>query len=308
MGVKWIAGLVVVAACAGGKGHGKGRDGAAGSGTAAGTGSGSGSGTGSGSGSGAGPVGGIVEAKVEWKDAPATVRGSPGRDPCGGPRRARRIHTLWGVADAVVIIDGAEPPAGAAAPVRIAVRDCELVPLVAVAPAAPAAIDLYDGDQRRHVVTLEAAIAIDQLATAATTASKQARRAVLAWAGSEVEVSAAEPGAIGLALDATPDDLAWVVVAPPHARLGVTDDTGAVSFTGLSAGTHAVTAWLPPAGGQPGKLVTGTVTVETDKLVKLTLDIAAGTVTASTPVPAITSGAGGGSAATAGSDDDDDSP
>jgi hypothetical protein len=297
--------VLLAGACAGGKGHGKGRDGGAGSGSGSGPTAGSGSGTGTGTGSGSTPTGGIVEAKVEWKDAPATVRASPGRDPCGGPRRGRRIHTLWGVADAVVIIEGADAATAPATPVRIAVRDCELVPLVTVAPAAPAAIDLYDADQRRHVVTLEGSIALDQLATAATTATKKARRAVLAWAGSEVEVTAAEPGAIGLALDATPDDLAWVVVAPPHARIGVTDDTGAVSFTGLSAGTHAVTAWLPPAGGQPGKLVTGTVAVETDKLVKLTLDIAAGTVTASTPVPAITAAGAVGAGAGSGSDDDD---
>jgi hypothetical protein len=308
MGMTWV--LVVAAAvplaCAGGKSTPKGKDGGSGSGS----GGGSADARGSGSAAPGAPIG-ILDARVEWKDAPSAVRVSPGRDPCRGPRRGRaKIHTLWGVANAVVIVDGAGPSAaaGPAGPVQLALRDCALGPPVAVAAAAPATLHLYNGDQRRHVATIAPAVAIAKLADAPVRMGDASRRGVLPWAGSELAVAAAEPGAIAVATDATPDDLAWFVVAPPGSRIGVTDDTGAAMFPNLPAGTHGVTAWLPPAAGEPGIVVTGTVTIEADRVVRFTLDVGARTATAGASVPAVTAGSGAapGSGSDAGDGDDDD--
>jgi len=177
--------------------------------------------------------------------------------------------------------------------------------VASVHESAPATIQIYNGDQRRHVATIEPAIAIDKLADAPAAAGKSPRRGVLPWAGSELSVAAAEPGAIAVATDALPDDLAWVVAAPPRSRIGITDDTGAVLFTGLPAGAHAVTTWLPPAAGEPGIVVTGSVTIEADRVIRFTLDVGAKTATAGTSVPAITAGSGAdpGSGSDAGDDD-----
>jgi hypothetical protein len=259
-------------------------------------------------------TGGGVEVRVEWKGAAAAVRTSPGRNPCRVARRGRaRVHTLWGVAGAVVILDAPGAPTKSA-PVMLTVTDCEVTPSVAVAPDAPTTIRIYDADQRRHVVLIEPVVAFEQLAEAPVEAAgKDAVRAVLAWAGAEVEVAAPGAGAIGVATEDTPEDVAWVVVAPPTGRVGITDDTGAVGFDAVPVGTHAVTAWLPPAAGEKAKLVNGTVTIEAGRTTKITIDVAAGTVRTTPPPPysagsgiAPGSGQGSGSATGDGDDDDDD--
>ena len=261
----------------------------------------------------AAPSGGGVEIRVEWKGAAAAVRTSPGRNACNGARRGRaKVHTLWGVANAVVILGepGAPGAPAKAEPVMLTIADCELGPAVAVAAGAPTSIRIYDADQRQHVVRIEPVVAIEQLADAPVEAAgKDAVRAVLAWAGAEVEVPVVAPGAIGVATMAAPEDVAWVVVAPATGRVGITDETGAVGFEGVPPGTYPVTAWLPPAAGQKAKLVDGTVTIEDGRTAKITIDVAAGTVK-TTPPPTYSAGSGiaPGSAAGADPGSDDDAP
>ena len=53
----------------------------------------------------------------------------------------------------------------------------------------------------------------------------------------------------------------------------VTDATGHVLVRDLAAGAHAVTAWLPPRGGQPARIGHGTVTVVAGDLAELTVKL-----------------------------------
>src|SRR5262249_59149827 len=98
-------------------------------------------GAGGGAGSGVAAPGktGDVQVRVEGHDVPVAMRASPGRTTCKTPRAPYVAPTTTGgVPDAIVWADGGTAPAG---PVRIAWRDCAMVPRVAVAkPGAMLAI------------------------------------------------------------------------------------------------------------------------------------------------------------------------
>jgi hypothetical protein len=242
------------------------------------------------------PTTGNLELRVEWKDAPAAVRASPGRTPCGGARRGRaKVHTLWGVANAIVFVEDAGPSAGAGAPpVMLTVRDCELTPTALVVASAPAAVRVYNADAKTQAVTIEPAITLDDLAGAPVKVTKKASRAALPWMGSEIEAAIAQPGALAIATADAPGDLAWVLAPPAGGAAAVTDDTGVAGFDRLAPGTHAITAWLPPAAGEKARVVTGEATIAVGKTTKLTIDLAARTVKP-TPAPTYSAGQGAGS-------------
>jgi hypothetical protein len=119
--------------------------------------------------------------------------------------------------------------------------------------------------------------------------------------GSEIEAAIAQPGALAIATTDAPGDLAWVLAPPAGGAAAVTDDTGLASFDRLPPGTHALTAWLPPAAGEKARVVTGEATIAIGKTTKLTIDLAARTVKP-TPPPTYSAGQG------AGSGSGDDSP
>ena len=88
-------------------------------------------------------------------------------------------------------------------------------------------------------------------------------------AGHEVEV-ALDAGAIYRI--AAGDESAWIV-ATDHPFVVVTESTGTVLLRDVPAGTHAVTAWLPPRAGQPARTAHGTVTLAAGGFAEVTLDI-----------------------------------
>jgi hypothetical protein len=208
--------------------------------------------------------GGQVTLQVIWPDAPAELRRPAGRNPCGEWRSAPvRVHTLGGVAGAVVELrgdsragpapaaDSTVPAADSTVPaVDIAVRSCVLEPRVAVLPRAGAELVIRNDDDRRHAVALALAEGAPRY------------RAELPLIGSQValpmeldgDVDGDEPGQSHVwRLSPAIDDhaQAWVI-APAHGRAAVTDAQGAVRFDQVPAGAYEVVVWHPPvAPGQP---------------------------------------------------------
>lgn len=205
---------------------------------------------------------GEVRIRVEWKDVPALARMSPGRTPCGTPRPpAVEPTTLWGVPDVFVSLDAEATKAHTLA--RVVVEPCALSPRAAVTGASftlasatetPAKVSL----QHAGTLPLRGAIADDK-----------SRVVYLPIAGHEVEV-ATDDGAI-LRVIAGDDD-AWII-ASENPFVALTDSSGNVLLRDVPAGTHAITAWLPPRSGQPARIARGEVRVTAGELAEVTVDI-----------------------------------
>lgn len=198
----------------------------------------------------AGPPGpATVTIKVHWPDAPASARASPGYTPCHTPRPPRaRVHTLHGVAGAMVVLEGGPAGAAAAPPardLRLTVRDCALEPVAALArPGAAVEVQSQDG---AHVIVVEHLGQPWQGGDGAPRAERLAR-AHLPVVGHTAAVTVDAPGAIRISADRA--DVAWVLVAP-HAHAGISDEIGAVALGEVPPGRYRAIAWLPPAAGQP---------------------------------------------------------
>ena len=205
---------------------------------------------------------GDLQIRVEWPDVPVAARRSPGRTPCNTPRTPSVAPTTtWGVPEALVIVDGAAPALDAA---RITLADCTLTPRIAVGGSLaitsavdhPAKLVLR---KRGSVATLGQLVAGDPILV------------LLPIAGHTV-TTALDPGAIySLETDAADPEVAFVAAI---AAGTLTDPSGEVIARGLLAGPHAVTAWLPPRAGQPGRTGHGTTTVAGGDLAELTVTLA----------------------------------
>jgi hypothetical protein len=216
---------------------------------------------------GAGPR---VVVHVEWKDAPAAVRASPGLDACDDPRPGfARVHTLEGVADVVVWVDEPGVFATTAKP-TITVRRCHLEPGVLLADKQ-VRVSSAIGD--RVDVELKSADAIGDVEPKDVLASF-----TLPVIGHTTAVEV-KPGVVAVTTSASVDP-AYVVI-PPSAVAAVTDDTGDAVLTGLAPGDHPVIAWLHGGAGQPAKTARGTVTVKAGEKATLTLSLATGGAVAS---------------------------
>jgi hypothetical protein len=82
-------------------------------------------------------------------------------------------------------------------------------------------------------------------------------------------VAALDPGAVYSLETDEPDPEAAFIAAVPGGF--VSDGNGHVLVRDLAVGAHAVTAWLPPRGGQPARLGHGTATVAAGDLAQLTV-------------------------------------
>ncbi|HTJ43913.1 MAG TPA: hypothetical protein VL463_17525 [Kofleriaceae bacterium] len=176
-----------------------------------------------------------------WPGAPASARAEGPRNPCGVARRPRAsISTLHGVSSAFVFITDlpAPSPKAAPAPLELVVRDCRIDPIASIAIAG-GDVRLASLDTRAHRVAIASrGVPSDP--------AKPLGSIDLAWAGDTVSLAstAAKPILLELAPDTAPDDASWIAIA--ESRAAVTDDTGAVTFKAIPAGTHHVVAWLPP--------------------------------------------------------------
>jgi hypothetical protein len=210
---------------------------------------------------------GTIEVRVEWADAPSTMRGSPGVSPCGAPLPPRvRVHTLGGVAGALVIADvpagrGFEP-AAVAAELAVEVDGCVPSPEVVVRGPLPTDLTVRSLDGRPHAVSITtvATLTSGQALLDAREPDGPLPAVRLAWAGAAVRREVRESTLLRVATEGAPTHPAFVaVVGTPYA--GVTDETGAVTLGAAPAGTYPVTAWLPPRAGAPARVARGSVTV-----------------------------------------------
>jgi len=204
------------------------------------------------------PSTGELQIRVEWRDVPVAARSSPGRTPCGTPRAASVAPTTtWGIPDALIIVDGAGATSGARA-ARVALADCALTPRVAVGDS----LAVTSAADRPAKLALRKRGTLDHLADG------PALPVMLPIAGHTVTV-ALDPGAIySLETDDADPELAFVAAT---AGAFVTDATGHALIRDLPAGAHAVTAWLPPRGGQPARVGHGSATVAAGDLEELTV-------------------------------------
>jgi hypothetical protein len=168
------------------------------------------------------------------------------------------VHTLGGVAGAVVELRGVADPAESARDstalvTEIAVRSCALEPRVAVLPRAGAELAIRNDDDRRHAVAI------------APAEGTPVYHAELPLLGSQVALPMNEPGIwrLSAAVDAGASGLpAWLIV-PAHSHTAVTDEQGAVRFDHVPAGAYEAVVWHPPVA--PGQRA-----IETRKPVSVT--------------------------------------
>jgi hypothetical protein len=218
---------------------------------------------------------GDLQIRVEWPNVPVAARRSPGRTPCHTPRTPSVAPTTtWGIPDALVIVDGAGPPLAAA---HVTLADCTLAPRLAVG----ASLAITSAADRPAKLVLRKRGAAADLAHLTDGAPVPV---LLPIAGHTV-TAALEPGAIYAletddAVRAPPTDAGPGDAAPEVAFIAavpggyVTEASGQVTARGLAPGAHAVTAWLPPRAGQPGRSGRGTVTIVAGDLAELTITLA----------------------------------
>jgi hypothetical protein len=175
--------------------------------------------------------------------------------------------TTWGVPDAIVIVEGVRADAGEA---RVVLADCALAPRVAIGSS----LVVESAADRPASMLLAKRAELPKLeALAAGGASPRTLR--LPIAGHAVSVALEPGGVYELATSAQDPETSWLISAGPGAAAAVTDASGQATLRSLSAGPHAVTAWLPPRAGQPARLARGTVTAVAGSLAELTLQLAA---------------------------------
>jgi hypothetical protein len=202
---------------------------------------------------------GDVQVRVEWPDVPVAARTSPGTTSCGTPRAASVAPTtLWGIPDALVIVDGAPPTTGE---VHVRLADCALSPRLAV--GASLALDTTVD----HPIAVHIAPRYQVTALREPLDASASRTVQLPIAGHTARLPLSAGDIIELTADVKDADPAWIAAGAG----AVTDSSGAVLIKGIPVGPHTVHAWLPPRAGQPAHYTEGTVTVEPGDLTTLTL-------------------------------------
>ena len=211
-------------------------------------------------GSGSAGSSGEVAIRIEWKNVPSAMRASPGRTPCNTPRAAAVAPTTtWGVPDVLVLVEGAPPVAHEA---RITLADCALSPRLAIGTSFVL----------ESAVDRPAKLALSRRGEASklpAVAAGEARTILMPIAGHAVTLPLDPDGVYQLGTDGKDPELAWLVVASG----AITDASGLATIRNVPLGAHAVTAWLPPRGGQPARKATGKVTVVANDLAELTLEL-----------------------------------
>jgi hypothetical protein len=206
---------------------------------------------------------GDVSIRVEWKDVPADARRSPGRTACGTARApAVTPTTTWGIPDVLVAVD-APSASASSSPNRITFGACAFAPRMLVT-TGPLSISSAADAPAKLVVQRAGSLPLGE-----PLKEDKPRDVYLPITGHDVDVPA-ELGAIYKVTAA--DEAAWVV-ATDQPFVAITEGGGSVVLRGVPAGTHAVTAWLPPRSGQPARVARGKVTVTAGALAEVTLDI-----------------------------------
>jgi hypothetical protein len=207
-----------------------------------------------------GAPGDALTIRVEWKDAPSTVRTSPGRDPCGDPLPPfATVHTLHGVADVAVWLDDLTMVHSTVVR-NVIVDTCGARPAVQVA-AVGDELRVKSLSEKRTEVAVRWVEAIGTEAAETVVA-----RIDLPVVGHAAAMPLEKGGVVEIGE-------AHVVVVP-HRFAAVTDATGAAVIAGVPPGEHTVRAWLRGAAGEPARLAEGKVTVKAGEAAAVTLSLA----------------------------------
>ncbi len=190
---------------------------------------------------------GTLKVTVDWLDAPAKLRASPGRTRCKTPRRPPvTVHTNGGVRDIVVSVVGVArgKKLAAAGTTELAMRNCELSPPVVKLDRVGATLSIVNDDDRRHSLVVER-LGGDKLADIP-----------LPVAGRRYELVAKKPGILRVRDTADEHNVAYVIV-PAHPYVAVSGDTGQVELGQVPAGSYKLEAWQRPLAARlpPKKLV-----------------------------------------------------
>jgi hypothetical protein len=207
---------------------------------------------------------GALQVRVEWHDVPVAARASPGRTRCGTARAgAVAPTTMWGIPEVFVIVDAAGP-SGPPVNSRLLLEHCALWPRVAVAGAQLEVASHLDAP-------VQLALARRGEVQDPTSLVIGSPRAIeLPVAGHTVAI-ALEPGGL-YELTGAETDSAWVVAAT-GASVAVTGVSGEAELGDVPTGHHAVTAWLPPRAGQPGRVGKAEATVSAGAMTEVTVDL-----------------------------------
>lgn len=209
--------------------------------------------------------------RVEWKNAPSSVRSSPGRNPCGNPLPPfATVHTLHGVADVAVWLDdpAVHGTAGQVLPRGAMHRGATVT--VDTCGAAPAVQVAAVGDELRVRSLAEKRTAVEVAwieAIGVEAPETVVARIDLPVVGHTAAMPLEKGGIVAVGGEA-------YVVVVPHRMAAVTDATGAATLIGVPPGEHTVRAWLRGAAGEPARLAEGKVTVRAGEAATVTLSLA----------------------------------
>ena len=214
---------------------------------------------------------GRISVRVNWLEAPAELRRSPGRDRCGDPLPAPlSIHTLGGVRNAVVWLDGldaraatARPASGGRAP-GVAVEGCRLRPRVTVSTSGPERVLVVrnGGEERQRVSMRPVGKKGEAIAFA------------MPLVGSRVSLPMAEPGLWQIAIAREPRVVSYVVVSG-HSHVAMTDDKGVARLDSVPPGRHQLVVWHPPVRpGQPAIELRRDIEVDSEKAKEIAISLA----------------------------------
>ena len=211
------------------------------------------------------PARGEVQVRVEWKAVPVAARASAGLTACQTARAAAVAPTtMWGIPEVIVIVDGAPAPVDAARSlVRVLLADCMLAPRVGTGSE----LTVASGVDRPATVLVAKRGTLGSLPTLDGTAAATMVR--LPIAGHAVGLPLEAGGIYEVRTVDVPAESAWVIGATGE----ITDPTGQVLVRDVAPGRHAVTAWLPPRGGQAARVAHGTVDVVAGDLAELVVEL-----------------------------------
>ena len=195
-----------------------------------------------------GATAGALDVTVTWDDAPPQVRRSPGLDACGATRSAPvQVHTLGGVAGAVVYLRGSDAQARAREPSAavLAVRLCRAWPRVVLAQPGQALAVINDDERRLDLRVHRLPLPADTAQPGASQADgpELAASIALPVVGSRVDLRWPQPGVYRVAAADTQPGFVFV---SDIAHAAVTDPVGRVQLAPLPPGSYDVTVWHPP--------------------------------------------------------------
>jgi protoporphyrinogen/coproporphyrinogen III oxidase len=206
---------------------------------------------------------GGVAVTVEWPLPPAALLAPRGRNACGALRPPPvSVHTMGGLRNAVVSLEGGASPAPPPAPTELAVHRCRIEPSVSAIGGLGGHLALINDDERRHEV---------RAWRLGESEPEPVARVPLPLVGQRVELPLEQPGILRVG---DPRDGAYVVVTE-HRWVAVTGDEGRARFSKVPVGTYQIAVWHPPVTeGGPPRTATAEVTVTEGKTQRVTVSLA----------------------------------